>query len=497
MALHWKHSVSMIVTCILLACDQGFEEININPNQANNNPSMALLFGAIVPGIIDQNINSHHTPGQFVQQFAYVNSSTGTLNLEDDFVSRRAWEIAYSENDGALRNVEVLRDEAQKRDHSAYQAVAIILKAYMLSYISDLFGDIPYIDAGQVFKLEDKYWFPVYDPQRVVYYAMISDLQKANLLLKNSVESETIDSSRDLLFSGNKLKWRKFANSLQVRLLMRMSNVEDVSSDLAQIFGSSLEFPVMESLEDEPVFSYRSAANWPFNKSSQAISTVKLSSTYVEIMKGTKGVNQISDTTDPRLEKLLDPTEASIELGNPEYIGQPVGLSSYNKPSRETSSLSQNLRELNRFYFMTYSELNLIKAEAIHREMISGVSVDSYKEGVSASIERYGIDMSSTVVTNYLEDITSKYSGHELKHIAIQRWLDQPLNGFEGYSVWRRMDIPKLTLGPDVLVSQIPTRYFYSSKTMDKNQENADIAVKRAPLNGKNTTYQKVWWDSK
>ncbi len=477
------------------SCNNGLEEINIDPNQSTNNPSIDLLFGSVVPGFIGQVSGSYEVPGQFAQQFAILNSAEGTLTQDDDAISRRTWEIAYSENGGALRSIELMKFEAEKQGNDTYVAVGNILKVYMLSYMTDLFGDIPYVDAGQAFRLEDKYIFPAYDAQADVYKAMIADLEQANTLLANADANQSIDAARDLLFQGDKMGWRKFANSLRLRLLMRQSKATNVSSDVAAIFSNPSQFPVFESNADAALFEFVLADTWPLSASQANIDDVRLSATLVDIMKGAGGVNQLANVEDPRLAWLLNPTANSVTAGTPAYVGQPVGLASDVTLPEDRSLLSDNVKNLNKFWLMTYAELNFLKAEAIAQGMIGGSALEAYEAGVKASLSKYGIDATSTQSAAYLASLAARFSGNELKHIAIQRWMDQPNYGFEGYAVWRRTGFPTLSLGPDVVASQIPTRYFYSSKTTDKNQVNADVAISRAPLNGVNTILQKVWWD--
>jgi len=125
----------------------------------------------------------------------------------------------------------------------------------MLSYITDLFGDIPYEDAGLAFLFDDKSFLPKYDPQEMVYKQMNDDLIAANEMLSSAEANQLIDEDRDLLFQGDRLSWRKFANTLRLRLLMRSSNKQDVSSQIATIFSSPTEYPVLSTIEEEPVFS--------------------------------------------------------------------------------------------------------------------------------------------------------------------------------------------------------------------------------------------------
>ena len=486
----------ILFTLIFSGCDKGLESININPNESVTNPSLDLLFGAIAPGFIGQTIGSYSVTGQFCQQFAIKNSDAGILSQDDDSRARRTWETAYSENSGALRNASFLIYEAKNQENQVYQAVGKIYKVYMLSYITDLFGDIPYADAGQAFLFEDNSLLPKYDPQEMVYKQMNDDLIAANELLSTAEANQLIDEDRDLLFQGDRLSWRKFANTLRLRLLMRSSNKQDVSSQIATIFSSPSEYPVLSSIDDEPMFSFASSTDWTFYDSgSDNNYDRRISATAVDIMKGEGGDNKVSDVQDPRLSFLIDPTENSVIAGTPEFVGQPVGVASDNAPDAERSLLSTNFKSLNKFWLITYAELLLIKAEAAHRGFITDDSKALTLEAVEASIGRYGIDTNTTEAQSFLSSVGDNFDGNELKTIAIQRWLNQINDGFEGYSVWRRMNFPTLTLGPDISVTQIPTRYFYSVKTTDKNQANADIAIARAPLNGQNTIYSKVWWD--
>ena len=486
-----KKSVLLLII-ITTSCTSDFDEINTNPNQATENPSLDLLFSSIMPGFANQLTSSYEVTGQFAQQFAIKNSDAGVLRQDDDAISRRFWETVYSENNGALRNASFLSFEAEKRgNNDLYQAIGKIYKVYMLSYTTDLFGDIPYTQAGQAFKISNENLLPKYDSQKLVYESMLADLELANDLIANANENPnnlSISEEFDVLFNGDASKWQKFVNSLQLRLLMRISNVESTGSKIKEILENPEDYPIIESIEDEPVFSYNSLVDWSLNPANEDdFNEIRLSATVVNIMKGEGGDNKISDVQDTRLAYLLNPTTANTS----EFVGQPVGLVSDTAVDAERSLLSENFRNLNKFWLITAAEIAFIKTEAAHRGFINGSAEDLYIEGVEKSLNRYGLSDNST----YLADLRTNFSGNEIKHIAIQRWMDQVNNGFEGYAVWRRMNFPVLELGQDVVASQIPTRFFYSSKTTDKNQENADIAINRAPLNGSNLITDKVWWD--
>ncbi|GJM27463.1 MAG: hypothetical protein DHS20C17_00980 [Cyclobacteriaceae bacterium] len=486
-------------------CDHGFEELNINPNQSENDPSLDLLFGSILPGFIGQVIGQDGNPvtgnggtanfgGELSQQFANKNSEVGRLSHDENAFHWVFWFSVYSENGGAMRNIAFLIEEAAKQENEVYMALGLIYKAFTLGYTTDLFGDVPYIDAGKGFLLEDQYLFPKFDPQQEIYKAMLNDLETANSLLASAPSNQLIDSNRDLLFAGDRMAWRKFANSLRIRILMRMSNVEDVGSRVAEIFNSP-DSPVLEGVKDEPSFSFSFQENWPYSLSNDPNNEKRLSATMVDILNGEGGVNKVADVRDPRLPVFVNPTIASIANGSPEYVGQPVGLISDFADDDERSMLTDYVRELNTVWLLTYADLLLLKAEAVHRGMISGDVTQIFEDGVKASLDRFGIDLSVSETTDFLASIKSNFSGNELKHIAIQRWIDNIFQGMEGYAIWRRTDFPILVTGPDATFDETPTRYSYTSHMLSENGENVNSAVNRAPLNGLNTSFNKVWWD--
>lgn len=131
---------------------------------------------------------------------------------------------------------------------------------------------------------------------------------------------------------------------------------------------------------------------------------------------------------------------------------------------------------------MTYSELLLLKAEAITRSMgVSGNAAQVYKEAIEASFDKWGqLGQDSFTETPYISDeMKSDYFSQShvaletstaLKQIAEQMWIDSYLNGFEGWANWRRTGYPEIKPGPSVL-SPIPVRYVYS----DNEQNNPNL----------------------
>ena len=150
---------------------------------------------------------------------------------------------------------------------------------------------------------------------------------------------------------------------------------------MAGAFGNTDEFPIFTSVNvyDEPAFSFNAIKSWPFSDNNVNIDEVRRSAEVVDIMKGNGGVSDTSNEVNPLLARLLRPTENLVMAGTPGFVRQPVGLASDVAGNEERSLLSNNFRNLNTFWHMTYAELNFIEAEAIHRNVIAGNAVAAYQ----------------------------------------------------------------------------------------------------------------------
>ena len=184
---------------------------------------------------------------------------------------------------------------------------------------------------------------------------------------------------------------------------------------------------------------------------------------------------------DPRLTIYTAPTRNSYNANKQDptqplvYRGQPAGLSAVEQAELnkdDYSVLSRTIRSESRAFLVTYSELMLLKAEAIVRGIINGDASDTYTQGVRASIEKWGfVDADDTDAFLSRTDMQlADDTTRALSQIGTQMWIDSFLNGFEGYANWRRTGYPQLYVGPSVL-SDIPVRYIYS----DNEQNNPNL----------------------
>ena len=453
-----------------------FEEININPNNPSTVPANLLL-----PTIISTTASSitgsgAGAAGQFVQHLNYTGGNNEGFGR---FVITGA--SFREEWNGPMRNVKDINQVlkiAESSEQPEYQAVGLICKVQVLQLMTDAYGDIPYDEAGRA---DEGYEFPHFEHQQDVYQKMLDDLDTANELLKNLSSGTSIDN--DILYDGDLQKWRKLANTLRVRILMRMSAQLDVTERIAAVFNNPDEYPVFESIDDEATLVYNNSTDfyrWYIQEQNLPAdgSGVDFGS---ELRISEAIVDSLQMHNDPRLTIYTAPTRNSYNANKQDptqplvYRGQPAGLSAVEQAELnkdDYSVLSRTIRSESRAFLVTYSELMLLKAEAIVRGIINGDASDTYTQGVRASIEKWGfVDANDTDAFLSRTDMQlADDTTRALSQIGTQMWIDSFLNGFEGYANWRRTGYPQLYVGPSVL-SDIPVRYIYS----DNEQNNPNL----------------------
>jgi hypothetical protein len=499
----------MILT-LFSSCSK-FEEINVNPNNPATVPA-EMLLPPIIQGAVNAMNASGSRAGQYVQHLSWLGGTSeedGRYNLTGASF-REEWNGAMR----LIKDVNQLKEIGTQSNLPQYVAVGSILKVYILSLMTDAYGDIPYAEAGMgnISGME----FAHFQSQQEVYALMLTDLEAANQQLKALPAGTQL--SRDILFNGNISRWRKFANALKVRILMRQSAKADVNAAVAQIFNNPGEYPVFEAADDQPTLVYNNSTDlyyWFILNPPADGSGVDFNGNarVSDVL-----VNLLGSKNDPRLFIFAAPTKNSYNANMKDaaqflvYRGQRAGLSNaeqlavyastgFNKD--DYSVIGKRIRKENRAFLMTYTELMLLKAEAIQRNMgVTGSAPATYLAAVKASLEKWPAVgsasraetpfISEEQINLYLAQPSAALSGtNPIRQIAEQLWIDSYLNGFEAWADWRRLGFPELRPGPSVL-SPIPVRYVYS----DNEQNNPNlIQWVQDNMGGKMPTHNtKVWF---
>lgn len=479
--------IVLIIACIALTvsgCTSEFKDMNVNPNAP-----VDVTPGLLLPNIIRTPINNimdnawsygniviqHTAKRQFVNEDRYLWGDVSG-----------PWNSGYS----TLRDVRNMINAAEAAGQSNYVGIGLIMRSYIFSQLTDLYGDIPYTQA---IKASEGIVLPSYDTQESIYTAMLEDLKKANTLLGST--NETIDG--DILYSGNIIKWKKFANSLSLRLLMRISAKKNVQSQFSEIVNNPSQFPIFENNSDNAAITYLAAFPNQFPQATNRVGSFK------EFTLSKTLADSLNAYQDPRINVFGRPTEESAST-TPIYAGLPNGLSdvdalNYGNNGRAISYVGTLWFEecitargikIAKGVMMTYPELQFILAEASQKGLISGTALTFYENGVKASFDYFDTKMPDTYLT---QSGVSLSSGNPLVKIATQKWISLFYHGMESWADWRRSGLPELKPGQSNLNGdRIPSRFLYPLSEQALNSANLSAAVSRQGADDINT---KVWWD--
>lgn len=489
MKFNIKHILySTVISSLLInGCTKDFAEKNQDPN-AITVITPDLLLPAIIRSAINTQMGEAWGIGTLVVQqtakYQFVDDDRYLWDNKDNI-----WNSYYSN----LRDVKKLSELSASSAQPAYNGIALILKSWMFSVVTDTYGDAPYTEATSgdinVFK-------PKYDTQEAIYEGILKDLESANTILSTS----TATVKGDLIYQGDLLKWRKLANSLRVRYLMRISAKKDVTALLQAIVTNPSENPVFVNNADDGDYSYYAEAPNQFPNYTNRIGgfdEYRLSNTFGNVLQA---------FNDPRLTIFARPTAASVTAGNPQYVGMPNGLS--DTEALNFNGGSNNISRIGSFYYenaitpagllvakgyiMGFPELQFLLAEARLKNLINTATTPQmyYEKGIEGAF----LYLNTTMPADYLSRTGVKYDqSTALNQVITQKWISLFYTGLENWFEWRRTGFPVLKAGPDNQNGGlIPRRFKYPLNEQLQNPDALKEAVTRQGADNINT---RTWWD--
>ncbi len=476
-----KNTVYIFLVFLLFvsSCTTDFEEINSNPNSPQNVDPQFLLTNVLTVAADRNAYEQGFRLANYLEHFA-ASVEFERIDRYEMGSNSGYWNTLY----GLLSDIRSMQELAGENE--AYLAVGDIMKCFLYSQLTDMWGDIPYSESVQGI---DNNFTPKYDTQQSIYTdpetGILTVLKKAAATL----ESTNSAIKGDVMFNGNLQKWVRFANSLRLRYLMRISNRLSDFSEMQSLAGSG---KLMQSNADNALVSYLPAApnQWPMATASLGL--------YQEHRMTLTVDSVLTLWNDPRISVLYKPTQLSVNAGNPDFKGL------MNGQNRETiSEKGINLNDISLFgaafrdvpdgvdaQFMQYAEVQFILAEAAEKGFISGDAATYYENGIKASFEYYGV----TLPAGYLDQETVRLDGDQNQvKIMTQKWLSLINIGHEAWFDIRRTGLPVLTAGPDNLNDGVyPVRYLYPESEQATNSANYKEASGR--IGGDNIN-SKCWWE--
>jgi hypothetical protein len=501
-------AIAILLTTV--GCTENFDELEKDPVALSANPAGQLTFTQLCmsgDGYYQWRANLIYSGG-FVQHYsgAWNQTEYGNKFKKSDDYATAIWRNGYANE---LKNVVDILDKTSGNPAMVnMNAVAKIMKVMVAQRLTDLYGDIPYSQAGKGFS--QGIVTPKYDTQEEVYTAFFSELDEAY----NQLNAGGGTVKGDLFYNGDISKWKKLANTLRLRLGMRLSEVKPAEAEKQVkaalqngVFESNLDNCIMKHLD--ATFSDNPAAiDFRGNGLAYAFVGNEHGDHFSSLV-----IDYLRDNGDPRLTMLATPKTTSalpgkagqpVQPGEKLYEGVRPGSFQWDVPGGASASSgiqSYFKQKTTPYLHVSYSETQLLLAEAAHRGWVTGTSAaEYYRKGVEAGIKQlliYGATLpSQTDIDAYL-DGKPLVAGTEKQQIGTQLWITYIFNSIEAYSNQRRSGFPQLLpiTNPDSETGGVmPKRLYYPNDEMQKNEANYLEALSR--MGGTNDWLNKVWWDA-
>ncbi len=541
-----------------------FGDLNTNPESINSgNVPYEMLFSNAQHQALGSDWDQWRTgciySSQFVQQLVSINwwDSYGRYQWSDGY-SASYWDT-YSSDRGAMRDVTTVYDKWEGDESLAIDwNMARVMRVYAFSKMTDLYGDIPYSQAGR----PSKYSYPVYDTQEEIYKSMLKELDEAQANLGSGTAKM---KTADLYFSGDAASWKKFANSLMLRLAMRLVKVDEAtaktyaakavangvmtsnddnaklehSADALTTNDSCEPFAKIIAHEDREFFISDFFVKLLKNSSDPRLSLIATvapyasSGQYTDIQNNTSGTwtaNDYGDMSFDAQQGLLqggysDGPKSQYFIGkSPEAQADPNSIWAKFNDETWRSDYAKNFSSPNRCtyadpttptFIVTYAQTQFLLAEAAVRGYISGDAKTYYENGVKAAFDQFNQFRNGAAAIKVVTDqygslaaaaqaylAANPYNASKaLEQINTQYYINSFGDEYEVFSNWRRSGFPVLTPNAQAANDgQCATNggsipRRFRYPTSESQVNTTNYDAASARMTGGDRMDSRVWWD--
>ncbi len=482
----------LLLTGLVVGCTDGFEELNTDPNRPKE-ISPGVMLGQLQYRIVNTSVNAARSFTHELMQVDAPRASAGGGGLHRYVVNPGAgvWSSFY----GYLTDIEDIYAIADRLRENNYKAIALVYKCWAYSILTDLYGDVPY---SQAIKATEGNFKPQFDKQQDIYVQLLKDLETTNALFD---DTKALTYAGDLVFNANALtggknpgilRWRKFANSLRLRLLLRLSKREgevNVNSQITAILADPVKYPLLSTNADDAIFRYPGTFPY-YNQYFNARQVDWRDGNYFTKFF----LGKLNADNDPRRAVWVMPVTVNgssvyqgIDSGYPTTIEYAVG---------RNSSYTDALKTLPQLgVMMPYAEVEFIKAELALKGFSTGKTAKAhYDAGIAASIAQWG----ATMPGGFLQQPGVAYDAtatveKQLEQIILQKYYAYFFVDYQAWFEKRRTGYPVLARGAGIPAeNNFPYRVPYPTYLQSLNPEGLAVAV--ASMGGDNSD-NRVWWN--
>lgn len=511
----------------ITACTGGYQDMNMNPDGVPDDylDYDGLRYGSAITSMqmdvipcSDEGANDYQRAQNLTGDiFSGHQAAIGTwnsgqtnssYNLSFDRWNDVMFSVAYTKIMPAWKRVCI---EENKTEEPISYALAQVIKVASLHRCADNYGALPYFQFGNGAMTTP------YDSQEAIYNSFFEELGEAIEILtdfcKKNPNARPL-KKYDLIYEGDMTKWAKFANTLKLRLALRIAYVEpDKAKKYAEeAVDITTGVGVMTTNDDNAML--HSAGSLVVYHPLRVIWAM-----YKDVVMGSTMESFLKGYNDPRISKYFH----ASQLEDGDWHGARNGATISNREKSEKLS-TPNIEASQKVKWMSAAEAYFLRAEGALRNWNMGGEAQSfYEAGVAASFEEWGAAMGSYLSNNdvkpanfedavgsdsysALTDITPVWNAsasfeENLERILTQKWIALYPEGQEAWSEYRRTGYPRImpvvnnysngTIDTDVQIRRIP----FPQSEYDGNNEEVNKAV--SLLGGPDNGGTKVWWDKK
>jgi hypothetical protein len=348
-------------------------------------------------------------------------------------------------------------------------AIARILKAHYIKFLTDAVGDLPYFDAlkGNSGVISAKY-----DAQQAIYTDLIKELKEAVEQFDNGT---TVQG--DVIFNGDVSKWKKYANSLRLLIALNMQKADAATAKTEFLDALGNSAGVIENNSDNVTINYP-GGNFPQPIFNYYVLTQRLDFAVSETM-----TDQLSSTNDPRATVFASSTKGfPYGLTRDDAVAFAGANSDWARILAGTNTPTNSSWTL-----ISAANIDLARAEAAQLGWTSESVATLFADGVQASFDQWGLGSAASYI--------AAQGTPDAQKIAVQEWLAFFPNGLEGWDVYRRTGFPTLTPAPGT-TGGVPRRATYGTNDYSYNASNVGAAAANYTVNGQpDSQWGRIWWD--
>lgn len=527
-----------MTTVAFVSCTGDYLEINSNPYQPGDltpdgyglSSAMSNIAGCVVSPDVNTAQFTDCLLGGPMGGYYADSKVSGWDNTISNYNPTDNWTNVFLKSDRIIpvlyTNLTVVEKLCEESGDDMPLMVANIIKVAAMSRVTDTYGPIPYSQIGKDGKIETPY-----DPQDKVYDKFFEELTNSvNALNAKLVDNPdyTIPSSADYVYKGDVKKWIRFANSLKMRLAMRIVYADKEKAQARFVEAMDpVNGGIMEQNDQNAMWDYFKSSSNPIYVASR-YNSAEGSLTGGDSHAAADIICYMNGYNDNRREKYF----VKSEYGYHEYVGvrRGIELSTLGKNARKYSGI--NVAESDPVIWMNAAETYFLRAEAVavhgftnpHETM---TAKDLYEEGIRKSFEQWGADLGYYLEDGYstpqtyndpesvnsyserLSEITVKWNDgaaqeEKQERIIIQKWIANWTLGNEAWADYRRTGYPKLIpataegnkSGGKVDSELGARRMPYPADEYVSNKNNVLEAVSEY-LKGADEMGTFIWWDCK